>query len=150
MIEGVTVRTLKKIPDDRGTIMHMLKKSDPEYKSFGEIYFSTVYPGVVKGWHLHRKMTLHYAVISGMIKLVLYDDRKKSKTQGQLQELYIGDQNYCLVCIPPDVWNGFMGVGTEPSIVANCTDIPHDSKEILRMDPLKNDIIDYDWNVRFR
>ena len=36
---------------------------------------SGVHPGVVKGWHLHEKNVLNYAVIVGMIKLVLFDPR---------------------------------------------------------------------------
>jgi len=76
MIKGVLIKQLKVIPDERGLIMQMMRNDDAEYKKFGEIYFSSVYPGVVKGWHLHTQMTLNYATISGMIKLVLYDDRK--------------------------------------------------------------------------
>lgn len=150
MIDGVTITPLRKIADDRGSIMHMLRVTDPGFTKFGEIYFSSVYPGIVKGWHIHTKMTLNYAVVKGMIKLVLYDDRKKSKTQGELMEICLGDDNYSLVTIPPMVWNGFRGIGTELAIVANCSDIPHDPQEIKRMDPLHNDIIKYDWNVKFR
>ena len=48
--------------------------------------FSSVFPGVIKGWHLHRRMTLNYAVPVGLIKLVLYDDREGSSTRGELME----------------------------------------------------------------
>lgn len=150
MIEGVSIKPLKKIPDERGLIAHMIKKSDPEFKTFGEIYFSYVYPGVVKGWHIHTKMTLNYAVVHGMIKLVLYDDRKDSKTRGELMEIFIGDENYSLVTIPPHVWNGFKGIGTETAIVANFTDVAHDPDEIKRMDPLKNEVIKYDWSLKMK
>lgn len=147
MINGVIIKPLRKIPDERGTVIHMLRCDDPEFKQFGEIYFSTVYPGVIKGWHLHTKMTLNYAVIYGMIKLVLYDDRKGSKTRGELMELFVGDDNYCLVTIPLGVWNGFKCIGTKTAIVANCSTIPHNPKEIKRMNPIKNNIIKYDWSL---
>ena len=150
MIEGVHVKLLKKIPDERGMIMHMLRRDDPEFVTFGEIYFSIVYPGVVKGWHIHRKMTLHYAVIQGMVKLVLYDDRKGSPTKGELMEIFTGDHNYALITIPPLVWNGFKGIGTKPSIIANCSDIPHEKNEIKRLNPLKKSIIPYDWDIIFQ
>ena len=130
--------------------MQMMRNDDAEYKKFGEIYFSSVYPGVVKGWHLHTQMTLNYATISGMIKLVLYDDRKDSETKGELMELFIGDNNYSLVTIPPGVWNGFKGMGTKIAIIANCTDIPHDPNEIKRMDPIDNEIIKYNWSTKFK
>jgi len=150
MIEGVIIKKLTKIPDERGSIYHMLRKDDPEFKEFGEIYFSTAYPGVIKGWHLHKKMTLNYAVIQGMIKLVLYDDRKNSPTIGELMEIFIGEENYCLVVIPPGIWNGFKCIGNKMAIVANCATLPHDKNEIVYMDPLNNDLIKYDWNIKFK
>ncbi len=147
MIEGVCIRPLKQIPDERGTIMHMLRCDDPHYERFGEIYFSVVYPGIIKGWHLHQRMTLNYAVIRGMIKLVLFDDRQGSPSQGKLMEIFTGVDNYTLVTIPPLVWNGFKGIGAEPAIVANCASEPHDPTEIMRMDPF-TDKIPYDWGLR--
>ena len=146
MIDGVVVSPRKIIPDERGKVMHMLKATDPEFESFGEIYFSFVYPGVIKGWHLHREMIINYAVPVGMIKLVLFDDRAGSKTHGKLQEIYLGEGNHCMVKVPVNVWNGFKGVGTVPAVVANCASIPHDPKEIERMDPFTKKI-PYDWSL---
>lgn len=149
MIEGVFVHLLKQIPDERGKIMHMLRNDDPYFEKFGEIYFSQIYPGVIKGWHLHREMTLNYAVITGTIKLVLYDNRPDSTSCGNLMELFIGDGNYVLVTIPPGVWNGFKGIGTTPAMVANCATLPHDPTEIVRKDPF-DPSIPYDWNIKHR
>ena len=147
MIEGVVVVKLKQILDERGKVMHMLRCDDAHFERFGEIYFSVVYPGVVKGWHIHKKMTLNYAVVSGMIKLVLYDDRSDSKTKGEVQELFIGEHDYCLVKIPPMVWNGFKGIGVKPAIIANCATLPHDPREIKRIDPFNNNI-PYKWDLK--
>ena len=146
MIDGVVVSPRKIIPDERGKVMHMLKATDPEFERFGEIYFSFVYPGVIKGWHLHREMIINYAVPVGMIKLVLFDDRAGPKTKGELQEIYLGEGNHCMVKVPVNVWNGFKGVGTVPAVVANCASIPHDPKEIERMDPFTKKI-PYDWSL---
>jgi dTDP-4-dehydrorhamnose 3,5-epimerase len=149
MIEGVTIKPLRQILDERGKVMHMMRNDDPDFQNFGEISFSVVYPGVIKGWHIHKKMILNYAVPFGTIKLVLYDDRMSSNTCGELQELFLGSENYCLVQIPPRIWNGFKGVGTTPSIVANCSTIPHDPREIERKDPF--DIsIPYNWENRHK
>ena len=106
MIRGVKVQALRQICDERGKIMHMLRRDSEQFEEFGEIYFSVVNPGAIKAWHIHRKMTLNYAVVFGMIKLVLYDDRSDSPTQGELMELFLGPENYQLVRIPPMVWNG--------------------------------------------
>lgn len=149
MIHQVFVRPLRQIPDERGKIMHMLRADEPHFEKFGEIYFSMVYPDVVKGWHLHKEMTLNYAVIDGIIKLVLYDDRKDSPTRGEVMEIFVGDGNYSLITIPPLVWNGFKGIGIKPAIVANCSTIPHDPNEIVRMDPFDNEI-PYKWELQNR
>jgi dTDP-4-dehydrorhamnose 3,5-epimerase len=147
VIDGVAVYPLKQIPDERGKVMHMLRADAPHFERFGEIYFSVVYPGAVKGWHLHQLMTLNYAVVSGSIKLVLFDDRQGSSTSGRLIELFLGDANYCLVRVPAGVWNGFKGIGTEPAIVANCATHPHDPDEIVRLDPMSPKI-PYSWDLR--
>jgi dTDP-4-dehydrorhamnose 3,5-epimerase len=146
MIEGVAIHPLRRIPDERGTIYHMLKRTDAHFIEFGEVYFSSVYQGVVKGWHLHQKMTLNYACIVGRIKLVLYDDRDGSGTRGELQEIFLGPDSYALVIVPPQIWNGFKGMAGE-SIVANCATIPHDPGELIRLDP-SSPQIPYNWGVR--
>ena len=147
MIHDVLVQPLRQIPDERGKIMHMLKSTDPYFEHFGEIYFSSVNPGVVKGWHRHARMTLNYAVVTGSIKLVLFDDRPPSPTKNQIQEIFLGEANYCLVKIPPLIWNGFKGIGTRPAIVANCATMAHDPQEIERLDPF-SDKIPYHWNLK--
>jgi len=146
MINGVKVIPLKQIPDERGKIMHMLRSDADHFIEFGEIYFSVVYPGVIKGWHLHKEMVLNYAVPQGMIKLVLFDDRKNSSSKGELMELFIGEDNYSLIQIPALVWNGFKGVGVTPALVANCASIPHIPDEIVRKDPFTKEI-PYDWRL---
>jgi dTDP-4-dehydrorhamnose 3,5-epimerase len=147
-IHDVTVTPLRRIPDERGAVMHMLREDDPAFERFGEIYFSLVYPGVVKGWHLHTRITLNYAVPIGMVKLVCYDDREGSPTRGALQELHVGELNYALVTIPPLVWNGFKCEGSSPALVANCATAAHAPDEIERMEPFENGRIPYDWALR--
>ena len=147
MIEGVSVRPLRQILDERGKIMHMLRADAPHFKGFGEIYFSCVFPGVIKGWHIHDKMTLNYAVPVGHIKLVLFDDRASSPTKGEVQEIFLGVDNYQLVTIPPGVWNGTKAYGLEMAMIANCPDMAHDPTEIHRKDPF-DPSIPYKWDVR--
>ncbi len=147
MIDGVTVTPLRRIPDERGTIMHMLRSDSPVFRQFGEIYFSTVYPGAIKAWHIHKEMILNYAVPHGRIKMVLYDDRDGSPTKGEVQQIFLGPDNYALVTVPPLVWNGFKGMGADAAIVANCASIPHDPDEIDRLDPF-DPSIPYDWSLR--
>ena len=147
MIEGVVITPLQQFADERGKVMKMLSKNDLVFSDFGEIYFSCVHPGAIKGWHVHKKMTLNYAVPHGKIKFVLYDGRDDSATKGMIQEIFLGPDNYQLVTVPPFVWNGFKGVGSEMSVVANCASIPHDPAEIDRLDPFDASI-PYNWEIR--
>ena len=147
MIDGVKVVPLKQIADERGKIMHMLKSTDPHYIQFGEIYFSCAWPGTIKGWHIHRSMTINNTVMVGRAKLVMYDGREGSPTKGQIQEEFIGEDNYCLVQIPPGIANGYKAYGDTLVILANCATEPHDPEEIIRIDPFTNDI-PYDWELR--
>ena len=145
MIEGITITPLKQIEDERGKVMHMLREDSPVFKKFGEIYFSFTNPQAIKAWHMHKEMTLNYACIEGRVKFVLYDDRSGSKTQGQIQELILTQENYCLVTVPPMIWNGFKGEGTKHSIVANCSTMPHRNDEIIRK-PALDKSIPYSWD----
>jgi dTDP-4-dehydrorhamnose 3,5-epimerase len=146
MIDGVTLTPLKRIADDRGSVWHMLKSTDPVFVQFGEIYFSLCYPGVIKAWHLHTKMDLNYACIAGMVKIVLYDDRQKSPTYHELNEFCIGEDNYALLHIPRGVINGLTALGTKTSMIANCATLPHDPEEMIRLDPATS-AIPYQWHV---
>jgi dTDP-4-dehydrorhamnose 3,5-epimerase len=149
MIHGVVVTPLRQIPDERGKVMHMLRRTDPHFREFGEVYFSVVFPGAIKGWHLHRRMTINYAVPFGRIKLVLYDDRPASPTCGRLEEVFLGQDSYQLVTVPAGIWNGFKGYGTTEAVVCNCASIVHDPDEIERLDPF-SPRIPYDWGLKHR
>ena len=145
-IQGVEIIKKNQIVDDRGMILHMLRVDDKNYKKFGEIYFSTVNPNKIKAWHFHRLMTLNYAVVHGSIKLVLYDDRDESKTKGTIQEIILSNENHYLVSIPPKIWNGFCSSDNKHAILANCSDIPHDKEEIIRL-PFDDPKFPYKWEI---
>ena len=145
-IQGVEIIKKNQIVDDRGIILHMLRVDDKNYKKFGEIYFSTINPNKIKAWHFHKLMTLNYAVVHGSIKLVLYDDRDESKTKGTIQEIILSNENHYLVSIPPKIWNGFCSSDNKHAILANCSDIPHDKEEIIRL-PFDDPKFPYKWKI---
>lgn len=145
-IEGVRVEPLKQIADGRGKVMHMLRADSPLFTVFGEIYFSVVNSGIVKAWKKHSRMTQHFAVPSGKIRLVMYDDREESGTRGKIQVLDVGEGNYCLVKIPPRICYGFKSISKDPALIANCTDTPHDPEEVQRFD-VSDSRIPFNWNT---
>ena len=144
MIEGVIIRDLKQFIDDRGRVMHMLRADNPLFEKFGEIYFSEILPGVVKAWKRHKKMSQIFAVPVGMINLVIYDNRKNSGTKSTLLTLEIGRNNYRLVKVPPKLWYGFQCISKDPALIANCTDLPHDSEEAEKKE-FTDPSIPYQW-----
>jgi dTDP-4-dehydrorhamnose 3,5-epimerase len=149
MIQGVQVKKLRPIPDERGMVMEILRSDDALFEKFGQVYLSTVYPGVVKGWHYHKVQTDHFAIIKGMAKVVLYDERDGSPTRGELMELFIGEQNPMLLKIPPLVLHGVKGVGAEPAYMINCPTEPYDPDkpdEFRR--PPDDPKIPYDWKLK--
>ena len=137
---------LQRFSDERGSVLLMLKETDPHFVRFGEIYFSTVYRGVVKAWKNHRRMHANYACVHGRVKVVLYDARAGSPTQAETVELHISPEEHALVVIPPGVWHGFQGVGDPVSILANCATEPSDEAELERLEPTASSI-PYEWTA---
>lgn len=125
--------------------MHMLRNDTEVFEKFGEIYFSTVVKNGIKAWHLHKEATLNYACVKGNVKLVLFDDRDLSSTKGKYQELILSPKNYFLVTIPPNIWNGFKNLDNEESIIANCLNIPHSEKEMVR-ESYDSKNFNFDWS----
>ncbi len=149
MIEGVKVKKLKVIPDERGRLMEMVRSDDEDFTRFGQVYMTTAYPGVVKGWHYHEKQYDYMVVVSGMMKIVLYDRRTESKTRGEVMELFAGACNPLRITIPPGVCHGFKCISTEEAMVINTVSEPYnyDNPDEFRIHPHDNDI-PYDWNRR--
>ena len=144
MIEGMNIKPLKIFRDARGQVMHMIRRDDPLFKGFGEIYFSVVNPGVVKGWKRHLKMVQSFAIPQGNMKLVIYDDRPDSSSKGEVQEIIFGEDNYQLVQLPALLWYSFSPVGDRAAMITNCASIPHDPKESEQIE-LSDLRIPYRW-----
>jgi dTDP-4-dehydrorhamnose 3,5-epimerase len=146
MIEGVIIKKLKVIPDERGRLMEILRADDEMFKGFGQVYMTTAYPGVVKGWHYHKKQYDNMAVVKGMMKIVLYDSRPESATRGEINEIFAGEHNPVMVHIPPYVYHGFKCISAEEAVVVNTpTDVyNYREPDEFRVHPHENDI-PYNW-----
>ncbi len=146
MIDGVMVKQLKVIPDERGRLMEILRADDEMFLKFGQVYMTTGYPGVVKAWHYHRIQHDNFCVVKGMMKVVLYDPRDGSRTKGEVNEFFLGEHRPVLLRIPPHVYHGFKAIGTEEALLVNIPTETYDPKapDEYRVDPHKNDI-PYSW-----
>ena len=144
-IQGVSIKELSKIKNDKGNILHVLKSSDSCFTQFGECYISEVFPEKVKAWKKNAVQTQNLAVIEGRIKFVIFDDREGSISKGILNVFEISRaENYKLLTIPPNIWYGFGCLGSQKSIIVNCSDHPHSIKNIKSMD-IQNDLIPFNW-----
>ncbi len=147
MIEGVKVKPLRVIPDERGFLMEVLRSDDEIYDGFGQVYMTTAYPGVVKGWHYHQHQIDHMTVIRGMAKIVLCDMREGSPTHGEINEFFVGEKNPILIRIPIGVAHGMKAIGTETAYMLNVPDRPYnyEQPDELRIAP-HDGRIPYDWS----
>lgn len=146
MIEGVEVKKLRLIPDERGFVLEILRSDDNLFMKFGQVYISVAYPGIVKAWHYHKIQTDFFTIIKGMAKVALYDYRKNSKTYKEINEFFIGELNPLLIKIPPLVLHGFKPLGNEPAYLLN---IPtelynYENPDEYRID-YKSKEIPYEW-----
>jgi dTDP-4-dehydrorhamnose 3,5-epimerase len=145
-IEGVSYSPLKKIKDERGMVMHHINHLSPTYKGFEESYISKTYPGKLKAWKLHLKMTQNFCVPSGKLHFVLFDDRENSSTKGMLNEFVLDeDENYYLLCIPPGIWYGFECLSAETALIVNLSNVLYDPAEALKLEPFDNTIPYSGW-----
>lgn len=152
MIEGVKIKNLKVIPDDRGEVMEILRNDDVMFETFGQVYLSTTYPGVVKAWHYHKLQKDNFACIKGMVRLVLADLRDGSPTKGEINEFYIGERNPLLVQVPIGVYHGWKCLGNEEAYVINIPTKSYNYNEPdeYRLPAHSNGVINYDWAVKDR
>jgi len=151
MIGGLKIIPLTQHCDDRGRVMEILRKDDPHFAGFGQAYFSSIYPGVIKAWHAHKKQTDCLSVIYGMCKIGFYDDRPNSPTKGKTHGIVVGEHHRVLIQIPPMVFHGFKAISTEEVLLINLPSEPYDRKspdEIRR--PWNDPGIAFDWETRFR
>ncbi|HLB25084.1 MAG TPA: dTDP-4-dehydrorhamnose 3,5-epimerase family protein [Nitrospirota bacterium] len=147
MIDGVKVKQLRVIPDERGRLMEVLRADDPEFVKFGQVYVTTAYPGVTKAWHYHKKQYDNFCCVRGMMKVVLYDGREGSPTKGEVNEYFMGDYNHILLRIPPLVYHGFKCISDTEAMVMNiCTEAYNRAEPDEYRLPAHGSEVPYDWS----
>lgn len=150
LINGVIVKKLKVLADERGSLMEIVRADDECFKAdptYGQHYLTTAYPGVVKAWHYHQFQDDNFCVVKGMGKVALYDGRKDSPTFGQVNEFFIGEKNPCVIHIPRGVWHGYKAIGVEPCFLVNMVTKPYNYDEPdEHRAPYDGKETGYDWN----
>ncbi|RMG69121.1 MAG: dTDP-4-dehydrorhamnose 3,5-epimerase [Calditrichaeota bacterium] len=149
MIEGVKIKQLRFIPDERGRLMEILRDDEDMFEKFGQVYLTTTYPQVIKAWHFHKLQDDHFVCIKGMVKLVLFDSRKDSPTEGEINEFFIGEHNLQLIRVPKLVYHGWKCISETEAWVLNIPTMHYnyDNPDEYRL-PWNTDKIPYDWSIR--
>ncbi len=147
LIDGVMIKKLRLIPDERGRLMEILRADDTAFTKFGQVYVTTAYPGVVKAWHRHKSQDDNMLAVKGMVKIVLYDDRENSPTKGSINEFFIGTHNPLLIHIPKLIWHGFKCISDEEAMIMNIVTecYNYENPDEHRKPPYDSDI-PYDWS----
>lgn len=152
LIEGVKVKKLANMCDDRGTVCEIFRfdwmvSEEP----IAYIYQTSTYPGRVKAWHVHRYHTDRIFVVTGMLQIAMFDDRADSPTTGRINEFFLGELNRGLLVIPPGVYHGWKNIGEKESVVLNLPTEPYnyEDPDAYRVDP-HNGGIPYSWAPRDR
>lgn len=151
MIEGVKIKKLQSNADERGCLTEILRSDEEIFERFGQIYMSLNYPGVIRAWHYHKKQDDFWAVVKGMVKAVLFDGRENSPTKGEVQEVFLGEQNPALLRVPVGVMHGYKTIGVESSLLINLPTQPYNAADPdeYRL-PYDTEEIPYDWDIKMR
>jgi len=127
MLNKVKKISLKEIKTTSGNIIKYIDKEKNFFKKFGEIYFSEIKKGYVKGWNLHKKCHCLITVPFGSVEFTLMNFKKSKK-----KRVRISRKKPEILLIPPLVWFKFKSK-SQISVVANLINLKHDPKETLKM-----------------
>ena len=104
-MDGVVLTPLEKIHHPKGEILKAIKKSDPSFSEFGEVYFSLIKKREIKGWKKHKKMISNLIVINGEIEIVFHNENTK-----EFLNIKISQNNYQRITVKPGLWMAFRGI----------------------------------------
>lgn len=143
MIEGVKIKELTVYGDYRGDFREILKDDEGLMSDIRQISLSRTKPGIIKAFHWHKYQDDIFYVSKGDIKVVLYDKRNNSKTEGTTQVLDMGESySPTALFIPRGVLHGYKVMGEKEAeviyIMNNTYDpknpdeerVPHDDPEV--------------------
>jgi dTDP-4-dehydrorhamnose 3,5-epimerase len=146
LIDGVVVTPLKLLPNEKGRLMEVQRRDDPHFPGFGQVYVTQSFPNVVKAWYRHRVQVDQIAAITGLVRLVLFDDRPDSPTHGTVNDIVMGELAPKLVLIPPGIWHGFKAVGETGAFLLHLNNEPFrfDQPDEERI-PANSEDIPFKW-----
>ncbi len=128
LTRDIHLTPLRRIRVEEGDILKALTCLDPDFKQFGEAYFSMAKQGVAKGWRRHTQMTSNLIVPVGDVKFVFIGDDPADR-----REIAIGEANFARITAPPGFWMAFAGLSAGVNLVLNIASMVHSDTEVERL-----------------
>lgn len=137
-LDKIRIKKFNIVKNKNGIILKILNNKQRNLKLYKDAYFSFVKFNKIKGWKKHKRMTMNLMVPVGKVKFVFCDDDK-------FRSIIIGDNRFCKIIVPPNIWFAFKGISKGKNVVFNLANVKHNDKEVVRK---RNNEIKYNWKKK--
>lgn len=150
-IAGVQHRPTRPVPHEDGHLTEVARANwDVLGNPIVQVHITTTFEGRIRAWGLHQQITDRLFVVSGLVRIVVFDGRKGSATEGQLNEFVVSEKNPGLLIIPPNLYHGWKNIGTTEAVIINMPDkmYNHESPDALDLpwdSAAAQSLIPYQW-----
>ena len=150
-IDGVFVLSYPQVHYDNGSLTEVLHPEWQELfeESIEHCYFITNKTKTRQEWYYHEHTTDRYTLITGSMKVALFDPRDESPSKGKLITLNmvglsLGASGVHGIRIAPGIWHSFKN--SENCTLMNFKTPPfnRDTPDKFRI-PMPNDLCDFSW-----
>lgn len=132
--------------DGRGQLIEGLRNDDELYNNdFGQVYVTTVCPGIIKAWHYHKDQTDRMLLLHGLVRFVAYDSHEKHVNL----DLVVDSRDPYLIVIPKGLYHGFQNIGSTDAFILNIPDKVYnrENPDEQRCSPY-SDSIPFNWDIQ--
>ena len=149
-IEGLRFRPARPVPHEDG---HVVEVARADWPVLGgpvvQVHTTTTLPGRIRAWGLHQRSTDRLFVVSGLIRLAVFDGRTGSPSFGQVNSLLVSELSPGLLIVPPNLYHGWKNIGATEAVIINmpenlydhenpdALDLPWDSPEAEALIPFR-------------
>ena len=150
-IAGVEFRPTRSVPHEDGFLTEVARGSwEVLDRPITQVHITTTFPDRIRAWGLHQVSIDRLFVVSGLVKMVVFDGRLDSPTHGHLTELVVSERNPGLLVIAPDLYHGWKNIGvTEATIINMPTEMYNyeapDALDLPWDSAAAKDLIPYTW-----
>ncbi len=119
-VDGLVFRRTRPVPHEDGFLTEVARASwDVLDRPVKQVHITTTFPGRIRAWGLHQASIDRLFVVTGLVKIVVFDGRLDSTTHGQLTEIVVSERNPGLLIVPPNLYHGWKNIGVSEAIIIN-------------------------------